>query len=159
MKKQNLGIFAVLFAIFTISGTGITFSITKGILFGGILTALTYLFLATFMKHTFHDDKFVKNMPELMESEVLRLRDAASYQMDSVTVGGYLFLTDQRLYFVSHTFLQVPMKVIIPLSEVAGAESGKLKNQMIVQIRDKKPEVFLVVNRNRWVEELQRMSH
>ncbi len=154
MIKQKISVFFIIFFIFTISGIGITFSVTKGLLLGTILTIACVLFLFIFTKITNSDTTFQKKKPELGDTETIRLQSTASYQIDTVTIGGFLFLTNERLYFVSHNFLQIPMKVVIPLQEIAEAAAGTCKHQIVLQIHGKKPEYFHLLDRDVWIQRI-----
>lgn len=75
------------------------------------------------------------------------------------SVGGWLYLTNQRLLFTPHAvgFQTAPWSV--PLFDVASVEAGAslwvIPNQIVVVTRAGKREKFVVQSREQWVGMIQ----
>ena len=100
---------------------------------------------------------FEKRIQELDKDEHILKQATANYLMGDVMVGGYLFLTDQKLYFDAHNMLQVPMKVSIPIFRIAGVKKGEQLNQINLLIKDGEQESFQMLERESWIMEINRV--
>ena len=94
-------------------------------------------------------------MPELDEGEVVIRKGPASYQLNQIMIGGYLFLTNKKLYLDTHSMEIVKAKVIIPLKEVQDVAEGSGENEMVLHIYNKKSELFTVYERKDWISDIQ----
>ena len=158
MKFKPLAVIFILLTLL-LSGCGIIFffSVNQGILFG-IMSVLFTAIVIFLMVHWLSRNKaFEKRIQELDKDEHILKQATANYLMGDVMVGGYLFLTDQKLYFDAHNMLQVPMKVSIPIFRIAGVKKGEQLNQINLLIKDGEQESFQMLERESWIMEINRV--
>lgn len=158
MKFKLLAvIFIMLILLLSACGTIFFFSVTHGIIFA-ILSTLFLTIVIIIIAHGLSRNKaFEKRIPELENDEHILKQAMANYLMGDIMVGGYLFLTDQKLYFDAHNMLQVPMKVSIPIFRITGVEKGEQLNQINLLIKDGEQESFQMLERESWIIEINRV--
>jgi hypothetical protein len=100
---------------------------------------------------------------KLQNGEKILKDGRANLQSSVDTVGGKLFLTDQRLIFESHKFNVQTGATEISLSNVMGVKPCWTKflgiiplapNSMAVMTKDGKSRQFVVSRRDSWIEEI-----
>ena len=96
---------------------------------------------------------------DLRSNEKLVREGGANLQRGVEAVGGRLFLTDQRLFFQSHSFNVQTGATEIPLSKVKGTELCWTKflgviplfpNTLAVQTADGQEYRFVLYGRKQW---------
>ena len=102
----------------------------------------------------------------LLDAEKIVMDGAANLQRNAEQVGGKLYLTDQRLIFESHGQNIQKGDSIIPLPTIRGCTPCWTKilgiiplipNSLAVQTADGKQFRFVLFNRRRWMEQIERM--
>lgn len=158
MKFKTLAVIFILFVLLlSACGTIFFFSVTHGIIFGILSTLFLTIVIFIIVHGLSRNKNFEKRIPELEKGEHILKQAMANYLMSGIIVGGYLFLTDQKLYFDAHNMLQVPMKVSIPISRITGVEKGKWFNQIKLLIKDEDPEYFQMLELENWIMEINRV--
>ena len=96
---------------------------------------------------------------DLRPNENLFREGTANLQRGAETVGGWLFLTDQRLFFQSHSFNVQTGATDIPLSQVRGTRLcwtkflgliPLLPNSLAVTLANGVEHRFVVFGRKEW---------
>lgn len=120
--------------------------------FGGVFFGLL---MAAFMH--FQSRKFRQNRP-LSPDEKLIHEGAANHRGN----GGWIYLTDSRLHYVSHKLNFKAGEMSIPLDEIILPEKGRsfgvIPNQLILNLRNGKTEKFVVQNVQGWIDQINRAS-
>lgn len=139
-------------ALFTVmygTKTGLTGGILSGILFG--------LAIAAFIAWMNSRIASVQ-AAHLKDQHVLRA-GLANHMLGGISIGGWLFLTDTKLYFVPHGLNAQRGKLTIPLKDVTSADTflaiGFIPNGLRVTTKD--GEESFVVNRHKaWKRAVER---
>lgn len=118
-------------------------------LFAGVLFGLI---LGLFV--SYQSRKFTQNRP-LREDEKPVKEGPANHQGN----GGWIYLTDSRLVYVSHKFNLNDHELSIPLSDIAAVEKGRslgvIPNQLLLNLKNGKTEKFVVQGVKRWIDQMQ----
>ena len=105
---------------------------------------------------------------DLHSNEKLIREGGANLQRGVETVGGRLFLTDQRLFFQSHSFNVQTGATEIPLSEVKGTELCWTKflgvfplfpNSLAVRTTGGNEHRFVLSGRKQWAAAIGAQQH
>ena len=103
----------------------------------------------------------------LLPDEHVVKEGAANLQRGLETVGGRLFLTNQRLVFESHRFNIQAGATVIALADLRGARKSWTKflgliplapNAMTVATADGRHHCFTIWGRAAWIAELDRLT-
>ena len=123
---------------------GAFLSLFSGVLFG--------LLMASFVK--FQSRKFTKNRPLSADEKLVR-EGSANHQGN----GGWIYLTDSRLFFVSHKINIKNEELSIPLSEIVSVEKGRslgvFPNQLILNLKNGRAEKFVVQDARSWIAQIE----
>ncbi|WP_422929113.1 GRAM domain-containing protein [Singulisphaera sp. PoT] len=121
---------------------------TSGLLFGVAIVAFT----------EWQRSRSTKEVPDL-DGERLIKDGPANHFRGLESVGGWLYLTDHRLYFRSHRFNVQNHELTIPLSDIRDVKTsmtlGIVPNGLLIST-GLRQERFVVVGRKAWVEEIRR---
>ena len=144
--------------------TGLPFGILMGIFYsfqsgwkGGALAGLFSgvlfgLMMAGFVK--FQSRKFTQNRP-LSADEKLIKEGSANHQ----GTGGWIYLTDSRLIFVSHKINIKNEELSIPLSEIVSIEKGRslgiFPNRLILNLKNGRAEKFVFQDAKNWIHQIE----
>jgi hypothetical protein len=116
------------------------------------------LFMALFIE--IKSRKFTQNRP-LSTDEKLIKEGAANHFLNGVAVGGWIYLTDKRLYFKSHNLNFQNHELPIPLEQIVKAEKsntfGIIPNKLLLTLRNGTTEKFVVSGVKQWVENLEKL--
>ena len=130
---------------------GIIYGIISGIIFGS--------FMGFFAK--FQSKKFQMERP-LFDNEKLIKEGPANHLVKMEAVGGWIYLTDKRLFYKSHEVNIQKHELSIPLSEIVAAIKGRtlgiIPNQLKLKLKDGRTEYFVVDNVNDWTKNIQNLS-
>jgi len=133
-------------AVFSISSgwqVGIPTGLVAGIAFGGMMAKFT----STQRK------RFAADRPDLPGETILH-DGPANHFMGLEGVGGWLYLTPQRLFFRSHAINLQPHETTLPLKEIASAQAsrtlGIIPNGLRVVTASGAVERFVVEGQRQW---------
>ncbi|HEX8636946.1 MAG TPA: hypothetical protein VF692_02700 [Pyrinomonadaceae bacterium] len=130
--------------------TGIEAGLLGGILFG--------LGMALFVKY--QSNKFTQTRPLISDENIVK-EGPANHLLKLEGVGGWIYLIDSRLIFVSHKFNIKNHELSIPLSEISIAESGKtlgiLSNRLILNLKNGQIEKFIVNDAKNWANHIEKI--
>jgi hypothetical protein len=148
----------------TLWQTGLPFGLFMGIFFSllwglndgvwaGLLAGVLFgLFMALFV--SYQSRKFTQNRP-LSSGEKLIREGPANHQGS----GGWMYLTDTRLFYVSHKFNLNKHELSIPLADIAAVEKarslGIIPNQLLLNLKNGHAEKFVVQEVKSWVNQIQ----
>lgn len=141
-------IFGIIMAIFYGFQTGrwsggIVPGIFAGVVFGAVMI--------WFAKR--QASKLSLKRPDFGNEKVI-LEGPANHFMKSEGVGGYLFLTDARLFFLSHRLNIQNHELSIPLDEIESVEAAKtlgmISNGLVIRRSPDIMERFVVFEHERW---------
>jgi hypothetical protein len=100
--------------------------------------------------------KFTRNRP-LSANEKLIKEGPANHHGN----GGWIYLTDSRLFYISHKFNINNQELSIPLSEIATVEKGHslgvISNQLILNLENGQTVKFVVQGVKSWINQIQRI--
>jgi hypothetical protein len=120
-------------------------------LFAGVLFGLL---MALFV--SYQSRKFTRNRP-LSAGEKLIKEGTANHQGS----GGWIYLTDARLFYVSHKFNLSRHELSIPLSEIAAVEKGRslgiIPNRLLLNLKNGQTEKFVVQGVKSWINQIQNL--
>jgi hypothetical protein len=154
----------------TILQTGVPFGFLMGIFFsfingwqtgtiGGIVSGIIFG-LAASVFVAYQEKKFTKDRP-LMPEETLLKEGRANHFFNGEGVGGWIYLTNTRLYFKSHNSNIQNHDLSIPLLEIDYAEKantfGFIPNQLRLTLRDGQVEKFVVSEAKDWVGSIKKL--
>ncbi len=127
---------------------GISSGLVSGVLFG--------IAMAAFVR--FQSKRVQSNKPIFADEELI-LDGPANHFLNLEGVGGWLYLTDKRMYFKSHAFNLQVHEISIPLNEVSNISIGKslwlIRNQLHCHFVDERVERFVVNNPDYWLEHIK----
>ena len=146
----------IIFGIFS----GLIFSYLNGLFVGilaGIISGLLFgLFIVLFT--TFQSKKFQMERP-LFTDEKLIKEGPANHFLNKEGVGGWIYLTDKRFLFKSHSMNFQNHELSIPLSDINGVEKGRtfgiISNQLKLQLQNGQIEKFVVNDVGDWIKNIQ----
>lgn len=142
---------------------GIFYGIKYGLQFGflgGLASGIMFgVAIASFV--AYQSSKFTKDRP-LLADETLIKEGGANHFLNGEAVGGWIYLTDKRLYFVSHsTNIQNHEMSILP-SEIVKAEKantfGIIPNQLRLTLQNGQVEKFVVNGASEWVSVIKNLA-
>lgn len=95
-------------------------------------------------------------VPLLQSNEQILRVSPASHFVGIINMGGWLFLTNQRLIFRAHALMQQPYELSTPLTEIAQISPG-ISALMLVTIRTRQNQNqrFAVSQKYQWCEAIQ----
>jgi GRAM domain len=130
--------------------TGLLMGLRLGLLFG----LLAGVFVA------YQAKGFTENRP-LLPNEKLIKEGGANHFIKMESVGGWIYLTDSRLYFKSHCSNIQNHDISIALEEIVKVEKvntfGVIPNQLRLTLRSGKIERFVVSAASEWVNGLRKL--
>jgi GRAM domain len=130
--------------------TGSISGILSGIFFGVAIAA----FIA------YQEKKFTSDRP-LKPDEKLIKEGRANHFYNGEGVGGWIYLTDSRFFFKSHSSNIQNHALTIPLREIDFVEQSKtfgiIPNQLTLTLRDGQVEKFVVSGAKDWVATLKNL--
>lgn len=133
-------IFLILLVSFAFPGImiswGITGSIVKGIAFSLglaiiLASALSYVFV-----YINSDAQYDKRKPAVGSGEYFIKKATAGFLRDGVYIGGYLFLTNRFVYFVSLAIVLDPIKTVIPIDDIIKVENDKTNGEIVICVEE-----------------------
>lgn len=147
--------------------TGIPFGLFMGIFFAfqhgptsgviaGIACGISFgLAMSTFAKQ--QKKKFQVERP-LLENESLIKEGGANHFKNMEGVGGWIYLTDKRILFKSHSVNIQKHELSIPLHKISEAKACMtfrvIPNGLRIQTTDGNEEKFVVEGRSDWVKNI-----
>ena len=161
MKKVALILFPVYLIVFIPIGLMFSYAITEGFLAGivaGIIAAAFFTGACLlYIVYISLDKNFDKRMPDLEAGEEMVQRGAGSFEPEGKSLGGYLFLTNKKLYFESIGIIARPVRFAVILKEITHLEKENNGNVLILQIGEYKPAKFCVDGSMNWYEAICRL--
>ncbi len=151
------GLFSgVMISVFQVNARPEWIGIITGLAFGFVVT-LSPLSLLGFL--LVQRRRFVRARSEFTEERLLR-DGPATHLLSNEGVGGWLYLTDQRLLFRSHKLNVQKHELSIPLEDIADAcamTTAKIfSNGLHLTTRSGGKEHFVVFGNRKWSEEVNR---
>lgn len=153
-ENQYLFNFVICFAGFSVPMgilcSLIFYSLIKGLIlgiFGGLLFAGL---MCGFVKILSVRKDKLKERYEI-KGKVL-YEGAANYLADTEAIGGWIFLMEDRLCFVAHSFNFMDGQRIILYSDIIKVTKGKMIRSMAIHLCNNKVEKFIVNNRKKWID-------
>ena len=131
---------------------GFLAGIVAGIIAAAIFTGACLLYIV----YLGSDKNFDKRMPHLEAGEEMVQRGAGSFESEGKSLGGYLFLTNKKLYFVSIGIVAKPVRFAVILKEISHLEKEQNGNLLTIQIGEYKPGIFHVDGSMNWYEAICR---
>jgi len=125
---------------------GIVLGLIGGLLFGGICVAFIAYIAA-------RKDK-IKERYGISEQTLYD--GGASYIMDKVSIGGWMYLFEDRLCFLSHAINVEVGEIVIPCQDIVSVTKGKRWRRIAILTKDGKCGEFVVNEAAEWVEVLQK---
>lgn len=96
---------------------------------------------------------------QLQQNENIIKEGAANHFKGVESVGGKLFLTNQRLFFKSHSINFQPHELSILYKEIKSVGKRNtlliVPNGMYIELKDGSIENFVVWSRRKWIEEIE----
>lgn len=142
------GLFMGLFWSFLYgSRSGVVMGIMAGVLFGAAMSAF-----AGYQKKRFEMDR-----PALAGEDLVK-EGGANHFRNIEAVGGWIYLTDKRLFFRSHSMNVQRHELSIPLQKISEAKPcmtfGIIPNGLKIKTIDGETEKFVVEDRNEWAKKI-----
>lgn len=79
----------------------------------------------------------------------------ASYIKDKVSIGGWMYLFEDRLCFLSHALNVEVGEIVIPYQDITSVSKGTRWRRIAIQTKDGKCGEFVVNEADEWIEVLQ----
>ncbi|MBR1472533.1 MAG: hypothetical protein IJ600_12950 [Lachnospiraceae bacterium] len=158
MKGKWPKAFIFLFLISATLGSIVFMSPWKGILYGLIFSVLFIIVLFLFDYFSYNKKKFQEKLPRLEEGEILLEQASANCWVSPIMLGGYLFLTNRRLYFTAHHFFQSPMEKEIFVDQINDVRTNGKINQIEVCLSND-TIIFVVDEKEKWVRCIKNCIH
>lgn len=128
-------------------GSAIVMASVAGLLFGLLMTNFAN---SSYLKQT--------TRPILEPAERVIYETPANHFKGLEGVGGWLFLTDQRVIFKSHSFNFQNHELSLLLSEIVNVKVsrtlGIIPNGLLIQAERGQPERFVVMTPQDWVKHI-----
>jgi len=144
--------FGLIMGFFYSLAAGVYFGAISGIASGSVFGIIIAAF-AQFQRH-----KFRKLKSEIVGNLEVILDDGANHFKGKEAVGGYLFLTPEKLIFKSHNFNIQNHQTIIRLSQIDKVKAvqtlGIVPNGLLIILKDGSEERFVVYNRRNWINKI-----
>jgi len=148
--------FGIGMAIFFSFETGIK----HGIIAGAIAGILFGIVVSIFMAH--QTKKFQKNRP-IIENENIIKDGPANHFKKIEGVGGWIYLTDKKFIFKSHSFNIQRHESVIPIQEIKEAKAvltmGLIPNGLQIITVNGNRERFVVNGRKDWVNKITELKN
>lgn len=137
-------------------GVAVFFAVRTGTWYGGIAPgflagAMFAAVISWFAKR--QGSRLTLQRPSFSNEKVI-LEGPANHFSGTSGVGGYLFLTNTRLLFLSHREKVQNHELSIPLDEIESADAGKtlgmISNSLVVKRTSDLTERFVVHEHERW---------
>jgi hypothetical protein len=97
--------------------------------------------------------------PQFHSDEHILKSSPANHVSRLITIGGWLYLTNKRLIFQSHTFVQPSYERIFSLATITDAQPSMtawiVPNGLTITTRDGQIERFVVAQRQEWSAAIQ----
>ena len=143
--------FGLFMGIFFAFQYGLTFGVIAGIACGIFFGLLMGAF-AKYQKKKFQVE------PPLFENETLIKEGGANHFKNREAVGGWIYLTDKRILFKSHSVNIQKHELSIPLHKISEAMACMtlkvIPNGLQIQTTDGDEETFVVEGRREWVKNI-----
>ncbi len=124
----------------------------------GLLGGVIFVFLFSKFKRILKIA--VSSKIDLLPDEKILLQDTANHIKGFESVGGRLFLTSQRLIFISHKMNIQNHTLSIERNDITLAEKCNVlkvfKNGLLVKLNNQIQEKFVVAFSDKWIEKLNR---
>lgn len=149
---------------------GLPFGVIMGVVFslvydwmtgtiGGILAGILFgVTIALFV--AYQSKKFTENRPLKPDEELIK-EGGANHFFNGEAVGGWIYLTNSRLFFKSHNSNLQNHEITIPIREIDFAERantfGFIPNQLRLTLRDGQIEKFVVKGSKDWVNSVKNL--
>ena len=136
------------------------FILQSGISSGAIMGAIAGLFFGLSMAAfgSYQSKKLRSQRPDFEDEELIE-EGPANHFVNGEGVGGWLFLTDKRLFFKSHGVNIQRHELSIPLSDITNLAKAKslwvVPNRLNVQLKNGKVERFVLNKRDLWKREIE----
>lgn len=131
--------------------TGVESGIACGISFGAVMTLFS----------VYNSNKTRKNRPPFVDEKIIK-EDAANHFMGAESVGGWIYLTDKRLVFKSHSLNIQNHELSIPLSDIENAMKGRFlrifSNRLQLKLKNGKVEKFVVNEPDDWIKSVKALN-
>ncbi len=124
---------------------GIVLGLIGGLLFAGICVAFIAYIAA-------RKDK-LKERYGIQEQALYD--GGASYIMDKVSIGGWMYLFEDRICFLSHAINVEVGEIVIPYQDVVSVAKGTRWRRIAIRTKDGKCGEFVVNEADEWIEVLQ----
>ena len=128
----------------------------SGVVMGGIAGILFGVSMGAFVNY--QKKKFQMEAPSLPGEDIVK-QGGANHFKSYEAVGGWIYLTDQRLLFRSHSMNVQRHELTIPLQEISEAKPcmtfGIIPNGLEIKTIDGKTERFVVEDRKDWAKKIQ----
>ncbi len=140
---------------------GFLFMITEGLVTGLIISAiiafiaggLFFVLIAIFRYIAKPKEKF----PAIANEEILK-EGGANYMNGLEGIGGYMYLTHERLYFKSHGVNFTEKELNLPFSQIQDfrpeSSLGIIPNRIILKDLEGKEYTLVVGGRRKWISAL-----
>ena len=128
-------------------------SVWKGIILGVIGGLLFASVLVAFIAYIAAGKDRLKERYGIQEQAFYD--GGASYIMDKVSVGGWMYLFEDRLCFLSHAINVQVGEIVIPYQDMTSVAKGTRWRRIAIQTKDGKSGEFVVNEADEWVEILQ----
>lgn len=129
---------------------GVMGGIGTGILFGILAAAFVF----------YRAKQFTANRPLLPDEQLIK-EGGANHFFNGEAVGGWIYLTNSRFFFKSHTSNIQNHELTVPLYEIDFAERantfGLIPNQLRVTTRDGQVLKFVVSGANEWANSIKNL--
>jgi hypothetical protein len=125
--------------------SGVVMGIVAGVLFGALMGVFA----------GYQKKKFETERPSFVGEDLVK-EGGANHFRNIEAVGGWIYLTDQRLLFKSHAINVQEHELSIPLQKISEATRcmtfGVIPNGLKIRTIDGKTEKFVVEDRKDWVK-------
>lgn len=132
---------------------GLTIGIISGLALGLAFGIIMYIFMKSQSK------KFDDIRVEIQKKENVLFDGSAYHYMGNESVGGWLFLTDKSLFFISHKYNLQRHAMEIPLENIKeiNTESSLIfvPNCMIIITKGGKSTKLVINQRSKWIKLLK----
>lgn len=96
---------------------------------------------------------------QLQKNESIIKEGGANHFLGIESVGGRLFLTNQRLYFSSHSLNVQTHELSIPYSDIRSVGKRNtlfiFPNGLCIELQNGKNEKFVLWGREKWIQEIE----
>lgn len=147
--------------------TGIPFGLVMGIFFATfthssmLLTIFTTLFASILFGLSMAKISTLPQLqqpitPLLQPNEQILKVSPANHFVGLIAMGGWLFLTNQRLIFQAHRLMQQPYQLSTPITEITQIRSGiTTLMHLAIRTRHHQNQRFVVGQRHAWSKAIQ----